>query len=374
MDMRRLFVALPIAGLLGILPGNQVGAQEPAKQDSGQCEGDLTFKSDVKAVQAPVTVLDRDGDVVNNLNVLNFQLFDNGKVQKVTQDFATHPLSLVVVVQANAVVEKIIPQIQKIGSVFDNLIGENGEIALLAFDHRIQTMTGFTSDPDKVHDAFKKLKPGSLTAKLNDATMEGVNLLRNRPLDRKRVMIIISEDRDNGSGMHVRDVMTATEFANISIYSVDMSHLITSLTAPAEANRPDPIPPGGTWLPAGTIMTPTLQVQQGQDGNWVPMFTEIFKAVKGIFIPNPLKVYTRYSGGKEYSFMTQKGLEQAVSKIGEDLHSQYLLTYVPDNQDEAGFHAIRVEVNKPDLRIQTRDGYYLAGKPAAGAGAPGCRP
>jgi VWFA-related protein len=354
MDMRKLFVVLPIAGLLSM----QVGAQEPG-QDADS--SNPNFVIGVRAVQAPVTVLDRDGNVVNNLNVLNFKLFDNGKEQKIAQDFANHSLSLVVVVQANAAVEKIIPQIQKIGSVFDNLVGDNGELALLEFDHRVQTLTGFTSDPDKIHDAFKKLKPGSSTAKLNDATMEGINLLRNRDKERKRVMIIISEDRDNGSGMHVRDVMTATEFANVVIYTVDMSHLITSLTAPADTNRPDPIPPGGTWLPNGAIMTPTLQIQQGQEGNWVTAFTEIFKAVKGIFIPNPLKVYTRYSGGRQYSFMTQKGLEQAVAKIGDDLHSQYLLTYTPNNQDESGFHNIRVEVNKPDLKVYSRDGYWWQG-------------
>jgi VWFA-related protein len=353
MNMRKLLVGLSIAGLLA--------AQDAPKQDADP--GDAKFITGVKAVQAPVTVLDRNGDPVTNLNVLDFQLFDNGKVQKITEDFATHPLSLVVVVQANSAVEKILPQIQKVGSVFDLLAGENGEIAVLAFDHRIQTMTGFTSDPDKIHDAFKKLKPGSWTSKLNDATMEAVNLLRNRPLDRKRVMIIISEDRDNGSGMHVRDVMTAEEFANVVVYSVNMSHLISSLTAPAEANRPDPIPPGGTWLPAGTVMTPTLQMQQGQDGNWTPVFTEIFKAVKSIFVPNPLSVYTRYSGGRQYSFMNQKGLEQAVSKISADLHGQYLLTYVPSDQDEAGFHTIKVSVDKPDLKIYTRDGYWLAGKP-----------
>jgi VWFA-related protein len=360
MNMRRLVVALPIVGLLCI----QVGAQEPAKQDPE--ESDLIIIKNVKAVQAPVTVLDRDGDVVNNLTVLDFQLLDNGKPQKITEDFATHPLSLVVVVQANSAVEKIIPQVQKIGSVFDNLIGENGELALVAFDHRIQTISGFTSDPAKITDAFKKLKPGSSTAKLNDATMEGINMLRNRPQDRKRVMLIISEDRDNGSGMHVRDVMDAQEFANVEIYSVNMSHLVTSLTKPADANRPDPIPPGGTWLPAGTIMTPTLQLQQGQDGNWVPMFTEIFKAVKGIFIQNPLTVFTRYSGGRQYSFMTQRGLEQAVAKIGNDLHSQYLLTYVPNDSDESGFHNIKVIVDKPDLKIYTRDGYWWQGGPPPG--------
>jgi len=343
MNMRKMLVGLSIAGLL-------------AAQDGG----DKPFVVTTTNVQAPVTVLDRNGDPVTSLNVLDFQLFDNGKVQNITEDFAGHPLSLVVVVQANSAVEKILPQLQRVGSVFDLLLGENGEIAVLAFDHRIQTMTGFTSDPDKVHDAFKKLKPGSWTSKLNDATMEAVNLLRNRDKERKRVMIIISEDRDNGSGMHVRDVMTAQEFANIAVYSVNMSHLISSLTAPAEANRPDPIPPGGTWLPAGNVMTPTLQMQQGQDGNWVPAFVEIFKAVKSIFVPNPLSVYTRYSGGRQYSFMNQKGLEQAISKISADLHSQYLLTFNPIEKD-GGFHTIKVAVDKPDLKVYTRDGYWQAG-------------
>jgi hypothetical protein len=45
------------------------------------------------------------------------------------------------------------------------------------------------------------------------------------------------------------------------------------------------------------------------------------------------------------------------------LHSQYLLTYSPNNQEVAGFHNIVVQVTKPDLKIRTRDGYYLAGTP-----------
>ena len=72
---------------------------------------------------------------------------------------------------------------------------------------------------------------------------------------------------------------------------------------------------------------------------------------------------TQYTGGREYSFMSQRALEQAVSDIGEELHSQYLLTYSPNNQEDAGFHDIKVRVLKPDLDVRTRDGYYLAGRP-----------
>jgi len=48
--------------------------------------------------------------------------------------------------------------------------------------------------------------------------------------------------------------------------------------------------------------------------------------------------------------------------LGEELHSQYLLTYRPSNQEEAGYHKIVVDVVSPDLKIRARNGYYWAGK------------
>ena len=56
-------------------------------------------------------------------------------------------------------------------------------------------------------------------------------------------------------------------------------------------------------------------------------------------------------------------LDRAVSDLGEELHSQYLLTYVPDKavQSEAGYHNIVVQVLRPDMKIRARDGYYWAG-------------
>src|SRR5579862_3214359 len=228
--MNRLAIGLPLFGLaMAVLL-----AQEPAKQDQDVF---VIPGPNVKAVQAPVTVLDRDNRVVNGLNALDFTLLDNGKPQKIYEDMASHPISLVVAVQANSSMEKILPQIRKIGSLFDGLvIGEEGEIAVVAFDHRVQVLTSFTSDPDQIHAAFGGkdkqgfyvLKAGSSTSAVNDATMEAINMLKNRPVNRKRIIILISESRDQGSGLHVRDVLTAAEFANVVIYPMDVSHLLTS--------------------------------------------------------------------------------------------------------------------------------------------------
>jgi hypothetical protein len=137
---------------------------------------------------------------------------------------------------------------------------------------------------------------------------------------------------------------------------------MASLTATPAPPRPDLTPPGGKHLPAGAVNTPTTDSQM-EMGNWVPLIKDVFDAAKGVFVANPLEIYTRYTGGRQYTFVKQGTLDRAVSDIGAELHSQYLLTYSPNNQDESGFHAITVQVLRPDLKIRTRDGYYLAGKP-----------
>ena len=56
-------------------------------------------------------------------------------------------------------------------------------------------------------------------------------------------------------------------------------------------------------------------------------------------------------------------MEQALARIGEELHSQYLLSYNPSNKEEGGYHTIRVAVEKPGLKVRTRTGYWMAAMP-----------
>ena len=314
---------------------------------------------------APVTVTDNNGNIIDGLNPGDFRLYDNGKLQKVTEDMTSHPLSLVVAIQANAQVEKILPQIQKLGSLLQaQVLGEEGEVAVVEFDHRVQTLTGFTSDPDKVNAALKSIKPGSWSSRLNDAAIESITMLKSRPSTRRRALLLIGENGDKGSQIKPREVMAPAEFANVVIYSVDMSHLLASLTAtpPPPLTRHAASGRGAHGGQGGNVATPTTDSQNAL-GDWTPVIKDIFDEAKGVFVKNPLEVFTQYSGGRQYTFMNQRALDRAVSDFGAELHSQYLLTYVPNNQDEPGFHNIVVQVARPDLKVRTRDGYYLAGTP-----------
>jgi VWFA-related protein len=190
--------------------------------------------------------------------------------------------------------------------------------------------------------------------------MEAVNMLRTRPRERRRVIMVIAKNENRGSEISTREVMTAMDFAQVAVYPIDISKIISELTATPQPSRPNAIPPEALPITAGVIGTPTT-VSQNDMGNWVPLIRDVFDVAKNVFIPNPLTVYSRYTGGHQYSFATQGDLERAVNKIGATLHSEYMLTYLPTNISEPGFHQIVVKVKHRDLKITTRDGYYTAG-------------
>jgi VWFA-related protein len=372
MPVYRSFLAslLCLVILPAVTPAQQVASAAAA--ESSPTAQQPRFVGEVKEVLAPVTVTDKDGNLVNGLQPYQFHLTDNGKDQDIHVDISFEPISMVVAVQANAGVEAILPQVRKIPELLSQfIVGEQGKAAIVAFDHRIQVLQPFTSDSTKIDEAVKKIHAGSFTSRMVDALGESIRLLSHEPKNRRRVVLLISETRDLGSEGKKREVIFSAEINNVEVYAVDMSRFVDVLSGKQKAPRPDPMittARQGT-LPANVPATPTTVAQTfGQNGGraeFLPLFKEILKDVKDIFVDNPVELMTKGTGGKEYSFYSQHGLESALSDIGRELHSQYMITYTPNNGNEAGFHEIEVGVGVSGVRgikARTRPGYWVAAK------------
>ncbi len=200
----------------------------------------------------------------------------------------------------------------------------------MAFDHRIQVVQDFTDETGKITEAMKKLKPGSSNHAVNDAVMAGIRMLHrigSRPpasaaADRRKAR---QRQRDR-----VREVLTEAEFANVAIYSLDISSVVAALTAKAMPPPPPSIPTAAQHMPAGGSATPTTIEQNYYNGNYIPVFVDIFKAVKSVFVDDTLDVFTRFTGGKEYSFVSERSLEKAIARhqpgtaqpISVELHAE----------------------------------------------------
>jgi len=102
-------------------------------------------------------------------------------------------------------------------------------------------------------------------------------------------------------------------------------------------------------------------VLPGTSADVVPLLVEIFKDVKAVFVDNPAEKMTKATGGQEFSFFKQRGLEEAISKVGSELHSQYVVTYSPNNKEEGGWHDIKVTLpGRPEVKTRYRPGYWMA--------------
>jgi VWFA-related protein len=325
----------------------------------------------VENVVAPVIVFDRNGGTVAGIRPDQFHLFDNGREQNIQVDESFVPISMVIAIQTNAEVEKILPQVNKIGNLIKPLIlGDLGEAAVLKFDSRVTKLQDFTNDPDKITKAVQNIFAGGNFAHLNDAVDESIRMLRSRQGNRRRILLLISETRDSGSAASARDDLIELQIRNVQVYQVTMSRLMGKLTAAPDV-RYDTTPPAMRPMPSGVAATPTSVMQtygtEGGSSEFIPLLMEIYRDAKAIFKSTPVQVFTKGTGGEEFPFYGGRGLEQAITRIGEQLHSEYTLTYNPldATKAEGGWHRIEVTVTgHPEVPIKAgvkvRPGYWTA--------------
>src|SRR5205085_991875 len=140
----------------------------------------------------------------------------------------------------------------------------------------------------------------STTSAMIDAVFQGTRMLKTRPQNHRRVMLLISETRDRGSEGKLREALEEAEFNNISIYTVNVNRLISTLTAKKQPPRPDPFPPGSRPRIPGASPTSTGNVSGAgpslNSGDFLPLIIEGFRQGKALFFDNTAEVFTKYTG------------------------------------------------------------------------------
>lgn len=69
------------------------------------------------------------------------------------------------------------------------------------------------------------------------------------------------------------------------------------------------------------------------------------------------------TGGQILSPLEDKELEEAYGRIARELKNQYVITYVPKNEERDGrLRRIQVFLTRPGYTARTRDSYYAPQK------------
>lgn len=350
------------------LPGQQ---PSPAPVQREEQERPFGIVRRVDRVTTPLVVRDRSGEYIDDLTRGEIQVFDNGVRQEITNfEFPEQPLSVVILLDTSLRIKPLLKRVQKSAIVFtESIIGPFGEAAVIAFDDDVRLLQDFTPDHEKIIQIVGTIQSeGSLT-RLADAFSLGVERLLARPQGRRLVMVAVTEARDEGSETNFGNALRLAQLGEISVYTVELSKLDADLhRKPGETPaKRSPYPPGVMTQPPlpGSIQTPSTAAQGRQGADILGGILALLRAAKGAVNESVLETYSSGTAALHYSAKNQAALDNALYDIGQDIRSQYLVTYRPTNGTQQGFHKIEIKVTRERTKVRFRPGYYIGVPPSS---------
>ncbi len=360
--MRFLFTICAAELLLGIAalsaqpqpprPGPGQAPQEPGEQQP--------FRIMTKVVVLPVSFLNYSGEFLDNINRSEVTLSDNGISQRMqTFELAYQPISMAILVDTSARLQGVIPNLRSSGILFTQLIlGESGEAAVLTYDDTVDVRQEFTSDSDLIEKSFKSLKVNGEGSRLTDGISRAIEMLAARESQHRRVIVVLAEGRDFASQIRKNKVLQDAQLANVAIYTVELSAFKALVKQPPPATvveTNNDIPAAAYGSQPG--ITPGLY---GGGASGIDLLTPLIEsagALRAMWV-HPMKTYAGGTGSDHINATSRKAVENAIQKIGHELHTQYWVSYVPNNLQAEEFHTIDVKVSRPGVKVRNRPGYF----------------
>jgi VWFA-related protein len=297
----------------------------------------------VRLVTVPTMVFAGDGQCVAGLEAGDFRVLDEGRPQPFTLDTDYLPPSVAVVVQVSSQVRQYLPFIAKAGSaVEDLLVGENGEAAIITYDDFVTVRKDFAKG--ETRDAFHTIAVGGKRARMIDAAMAGVDLLKQQPASRSRILLLIGQPSDRGSQGDLEVLREEAERENVTIFALALPQFNTAFIEDTFSLQGPRFKEERGGYKAGVDLS-----------KLVPTLAHESESAVGA---DPFAMLTHATGGTLLHFRTQRALEDAVGIVGTELRSVYTLSFPPDST-EPGYHNLKVEVNVPGATPYARPGYRL---------------
>ncbi len=265
---------------------------------------------DVTGVELPVTVLDRSGQPVRNLEIGDFRVFEDGVEQTITHvgEHIELPVRLGIVIDTSGSMAPTLPTVQRVVMGFlRDLLRPRDRAFIEVFSDRPDLLATFTADFGTLEHALLALYPDRATA-LYDSVITG--LFQFSGVSGRRAMVLLTDGEDTGSKNGFDDALAYAQRMGVTIYTI------------------------GVDLPTTKVVT---RFQ--------------------------LKRLSSATGGRAFFVGRDSKLDAIYDEIDRELRSQYLLGYTSTSDKPAGeLRKVEVEVEADQrVKVRTITGYYPGG-------------
>jgi Ca-activated chloride channel homolog len=369
--------------------------QQPAgkKKDAGPeevGEGDVV-KVDTTLVSIPVSVMDRDGKYIPNLNKENFRVWENGVEQKVAYFASTEkPFTVALMIDTSGSTRFKLEEIQEAAIAFVNQLRPDDRVMVVSFSDRIRVLAQPTNNRAALQTAIRQTEPGSGT-RLYDAVDQVINKELSH-VDGRKAIVLFTDGVDTTSKHATYDTTVRdAEELDALIYPVEFDTLSDmGILGPGGGGGGG----GGRSSSGGSILDVLGAIlgggggsyprsggggyppggggggrRGGRGGSW-PGGGAGSSREEYELADRYLHELARVSGARLYN-AEQANLDVAFRSVAEELRRQYSLGYYPKNPPQAGERRdIKVRVDRPELVVRTRDSYvFQSGANTAQTGA-----
>lgn len=334
-----------------LLPSLETRAQErkppapqtPGKQDDEVDEGDV-ISVITDEVLVPVTVRDREGRLATTLTQKDFQIFEDGREQPLS-DLALRqvPVDVVLMIDASSSAASNLEDFRRAVESFAQKLAQEDRFSLIKFDDQIELLQDWTQSRVQLRRSLRRITPGVFT-RFNDALL----LAAREQLAHARgrhAIIVLTDGIDSGRGY------SSLETALRSLLEAQATVYVISNTEIEREKKQSELE---TLLAASSSVVQFNQLRIGdlREGLRVLDASE-----------RNLAQLTAATGGRLYRPKSFDDLDRTYAEVAEELRHQYALYYSPLNKARDGrFRRVRVQTSDPSLQVSTRIGYYAPQK------------
>jgi VWFA-related protein len=275
----------------------------------------------VNLVNLFATVRDKHKAIVTGLKQDDFQVYEDGQLQEITNFSAESnlPITLGILIDTSGSEYYMLSGEKEAGSRFLGRVLRKGDLAMImTFDTDVDLLADFTDDRGMLDRAINRaqinapsggmIAQGPLPSSGSGGTnfYDAVYLAAHDKLSSeagRKAIVVLTDAEDTGSKLQLGDAIEA-------------------------AQRTD------------TVVHILLVAADGGDQSVARRLTDD-------------------TGGRMIIVRSERNLEQAFDQISEELRSQYTIGYTPTNKKHDGsYRKIRVEMKNKDYSVLTRRGYY----------------
>jgi VWFA-related protein len=289
-------------------------AQGPADQSAP------TFKSGIDLVTVTATVRDRQGRLVQGLDVQDFEVLDNG-VRRPIANFRAEPTAVSVAILFDIsgsmrTADRMTAARFAAHHVLSWLEPGRDEAALFTFDSRLHEVAPFTVDTRVLQGALGEVDPFGATS-LHDAIADAARRVASRTGGR-RAVVVITDGVDTASGL------TPGEVSGIAS-SIDVPVYIMATVLPIDhVGREGALPRRDVTTVDGTV----------QD-------------------------LARWTGGAMFYVSTPSDTSSVSRLVLDELRMQYVIAFEP--AVASGWRPLEVRTRHKDHVVRARSGYIAGG-------------